>query len=110
MAGRPLHITDMVVYRRIEFVRTGWGSRIGGVVALALGLGLAAALLLLSVGIALVLLPVVVVALLVGRWRWRKLVAEAEARAAERDDRVIEIDYEVIEKANDGGPEVHRRP
>lgn len=99
----------MAVYRRIEFVRTGWGSRLGGVLALALGLGLAAALLLLSVGIALVLLPVVLVALLIGRWRWRKLVAETEAAASERDGRVIEIDYEVVDKQNDGGPGARRR-
>jgi len=99
----------MAVYRRIEFTGGGWRGRVGGVVAVALGLGLAAALLLLSVGIALVLLPVVVVAFLVGRWRWRKLVAEAETRAGQRDGRVIEIDYEVVEKSGDGGPEDRRR-
>jgi Flp pilus assembly protein TadB len=100
----------MVVYRRIEFVRSGWGARIGAVVGVALGLGLAAALLLLSVSIAIVLLPLVLVGLLVARWRWRKLMAEAESRTGARDGGpVIELDYEVVDKQSDSGPEGRRR-
>ena len=99
----------MVVYRRIEFAGRDWRSRLGGVLALALGLGLAVALLIFASAIALILLPVVAVALIIGRWRWRKLVAEAETRAKKRDGGVIEIDYEVVEKENDGGPEARRR-
>jgi hypothetical protein len=98
----------MVVYRRIEFVRSGWGARIGAVVGVALGLGLAAALLLLSVSIAIVLLPLVLVGLLVARWRWRKLMAEAESGPRDGGP-VIELDYEVVDKQSDSGPEGRRR-
>ena len=100
----------MVVYRRIEFAKGSWRSRVVGILAVALGLGLAVALLLLSIGLALVLLPIVVVALLIGRWRWRKLVAEAAARPDPTGrGPVIELDYEVVEKPDDGGREARRR-
>jgi membrane protein implicated in regulation of membrane protease activity len=100
----------MVVYRRVEFVRRGWGSRIGAVIGVALGLGLAAALLLLSVSIAIVLLPVILVVFLIARWRWRKLMAEAASRTGGRDAaKTIEIDYEVVGKQDDGDPPARPR-
>jgi hypothetical protein len=102
-----LHIRRaMAFYRRIDFARQDWLSRVGGVVAVALGLGLVAAVLILSLGIALVLLPFVAIALIVGRWRCRKMMAEATSRARPS---TIEIDYHVVDRRNDGGPEAHRR-
>lgn len=104
----------MVVYRRIEFARGGWRSRVAGVLAIVVGLALMAALVILSLSIALVLLPLVVIALIIGRWRWRKIMAEAQAEADLRSTRrsdgpVIDLDYDVIDDRNDGGPETHRR-
>jgi hypothetical protein len=101
----------MVVNRRIEFVRTGWGTRVLAVVGMALGLGLAAALILLSVSIAIVLLPLVLIGLLVARWRWRKLMADSEGKTGRGDGGppIIELDYEVVDKPSDSGREGHSR-
>ena len=96
----------MVVYRRIEFAKGGWRSRVAGVLAIVVGLSLAAALIVLSLSIALVLLPLVVIGLVIGRWRWRKLMAQAEAdlRSARRaGGPVIETEYDVVDNLNDGG-------
>jgi len=102
----------MVVYRRIDFAKRGWRSRIAGVFAIVIGLGLVVGIIVLSLSIALVLLPLVVIALLIGRWRWRKLMAQAEAdlRSTRRGEGpVIDLDYDVVDDQNDGGPETHRR-
>lgn len=102
----------MVVYRRIEFARGSWRSRIVGVIAVVVGLSLTAALIVLSLSIALVLLPLVIIALVIGRWRWRKLMAQAEAdlrSSPRKDGPVIDADYDVVDNRNDGGREGHRR-
>jgi len=104
----------MVVYRRIDFAKRGWRSRVAGVFAIVIGLALIVGIVVLSLSIALILLPLVVIALLIGRWRWRKLMAQAEAEADLRSTRrgagpVIDLDYDVVDNQNDGGPEAHRR-
>jgi len=66
--------------------------------------------LLLSVSIAIVLLPLILVGVLIARWRWRKLMAEAESRAGRTGaGKTIEIDYEVVDKQDGGGPGGRRR-
>jgi hypothetical protein len=102
----------MVDYRRIEFAKGGWRSRVAGVFAIVIGLALVVGIIVLSLSIALVLLPLVVIAVLIGRWRWRKLVAQAEAdlRSTRRGGGpVIDLDYDVVDNQNDDGPEAHRR-
>lgn len=90
-------------YQRMEFRNVGWRGKLGLVLALALGLGIVAALVVLSLGIAIILLPVAAVASLIGWFRWKKVVAAVREDAAGRPgDRVIEIDYQVLDNGRGG--------
>ncbi len=95
-------------YQRIEFRNVGWRGTLSLVLAAALGIGIVAALLILSVGIAIVLLPVIGIASLIGWFRWKKAVAAAGRPHGGNGgggpgDRVIEIDYRVIDDGRGGG-------
>ena len=90
----------MTTYRSFQFLRLGWRSQLGLVLAVALGLAAAAALVILSLGLALVLLPIVAIALFIGRWRLNRLMGQARKRWEEqqraRSARVIETGYVVV--------------
>lgn len=92
----------MFTFTRFGFRNLGWRGRLGFYVAVALGLALILALVILSLGLSLILLPVVAVALAVGRWRLSKLRAEAGTPSSGAADRIIEIDYQVIDKPRPG--------
>lgn len=93
-------------YQQIEIRQVGWRGTLAMILAAALGLGIVAALFVLSLGLAIVLLPVVAVLALIGWFRWRKIIAAAreEAGSGGRGGkvRIIETDYEVVDRDDDG--------